>query len=95
MKKLVYILIIMFTMLACNSKNSNNGAAVNKVPLDSAGKAFILHQDSLKAVLDTVSDPDTWFDVMNGEGYYILVRGAERNYDTIIDHIHYVYTTEE
>ena len=36
-----------------------------------------------------------WFDEMNEEGGYMLVRGAERNLDTIVNHLHMVFITEK
>lgn len=94
MRNLVYILIIVFTILACHSKNSNSRDAVYKIPLDSAGIAFKAHHDSVEKALDTL---DFWgrVDLLTAEGNYILVRGADRDYDTIIDHFRYRFTTEE
>ena len=37
---------------------------------------------------------DVWLDSMNIEGEYCLVRGSDREYDTIIDHIKYKYVKE-
>lgn len=34
------------------------------------------------------------WDSMNAEGGYLLVRGAERNLDTIVNHLHLIFTTE-
>ena len=43
----------------------------------------------------TLEDINRELDSLTAEGEYCLVRGAERNLDTIIDHIHYIFTTEE
>lgn len=36
-----------------------------------------------------------YLDSMTKEGEYVLVRGSDRNYDTIIDHVRYKYITDE
>lgn len=38
---------------------------------------------------------DKSLDSMTKNGEYILVRGSNRNYDTIIDHIRYKYVTKK
>lgn len=93
MKKLVYMLIVILTILGCRNRGSSKDTTT-KASLDSAGMAFLTHQDSIEAMLDTM---DFWerVDLMTAEGEYILVRGADRNYDTIIDHFRYRFTTEE
>lgn len=34
-------------------------------------------------------------DSLTKEGEYVLVRGSDRNYDTIIDHVRYRHITDE
>lgn len=36
-----------------------------------------------------------YLDSMTKEGEYVLVRGSDRNYDTIIDHVRYKHITDE
>lgn len=43
----------------------------------------------------TMEEKDRELDSMNAHGEYMLVRGAKRNYDTIIDHVHYKYITDK
>ena len=42
----------------------------------------------------TKEDAAHW-DSMNAEGGYLLIRGSERNLDTIINHTHVIFITEE
>lgn len=41
----------------------------------------------------TVEEVARW-DSMNEEEGYVLIRGAERNLDTIVNHLHMIFITE-
>ena len=41
----------------------------------------------------TAEEAAHW-DSMNAEGGYLLIRGAERNLDTIVNHYHFKFITE-
>jgi len=62
-------------------------------------------KDTRKSVIDdtiewlstgafTEEEAAHW-DSMNAEGGYLLIRGSERHLDTIINHTHVVFITEE
>lgn len=38
---------------------------------------------------------NAYLDSMTREGEYVLVRGSDRNYDTIIEHVRYRHITDE
>ena len=67
-------------MIGCGeSKKKDNKVEVKK------GQSYFEYIDSINKELDSLT----------ALGEYILVRGSDRNYDTIIDHVRYIYTTEE
>lgn len=45
--------------------------------------------------IQTEKELDSMLDSLTAEGEYCLVRGSDREYDTIIDHIRYRYVKEE
>ena len=54
------------------------------------GKAIeVFGSDSL------TSEERAYWDSMNNNGGYMLIRGAERNLDTIINYVHLIFTTEK
>ena len=63
--------------------NSEDSISEDSVDTDTSG-SISLYYDVYKRL-----------DSLTAQGEYILQRGADRNYDTIIDHVHYIFTTEE
>lgn len=89
MKKILLIIGMMLLLFSCNrgyrsnSSYSEDSVEVDSVDTDTSG-SISLYYDVYKRL-----------DSLTAQGEYILQRGADRNYDTIIDHVHYIYTTEE
>ena len=81
MKQIILLILLSFVLLVgCGeSKKDNNKVVQHK-------------KQSYKEYVDSINRE---LDSLTAEGCYILVRGSDRNYDTIIDHVHYIYTTDE
>lgn len=74
------IAVLLFVMVGCGeSKKKDNKVVVKKM------QSYFEYIDSINKILDSLT----------AEGCYILVRGSDRDYDTIIDHVRYIYTTDE
>lgn len=91
MRKILFV-VGLSVLIGCHSGNrsyrgdrgySEDSINVDSVDTDTSG-SISLYYDVYKRL-----------DSLTAQGEYILQRGAERNYDTIIDHVHYIYTTEE
>ena len=82
MKNLVFVLMVIISLGSCGKKTTVN-------------KQF--YRDTVKehTMYRSMEEINKELDSLNAHGEYLLIRGAERDYDTIIDHIHYIYTTEE
>lgn len=87
MRKILLIIGMMLLIIGCNRGYRSNGSqsadSVNVDSVDTSG-SISLYYDVYKCL-----------DSLTAQGEYILQRGADRNYDTIIDHVHYIYTTEK
>lgn len=84
---------MMLLLFSCNrgyrssGKQSEDSISKDSVDTDTSGSISLYH---------TPEETKRFLDSMNATGGgYVLERGADRNYDTIIDHIHYIYTTEK
>lgn len=87
MKKLVALIPILI-MVGCH-KNAPT------ISLDSANNTII--EDVIKSYADDILTPEeaAHWDSMNAEGGYMLVRGAERYLDTVVNHLHIIFITEK
>lgn len=92
MRKILFI-VGLSVLVGCHSGNrsyrGDSGYSEDSVSVDSvdASESISLYY--------TLDDMNRQLDSLNAKGYGILQRGADRNYDTIIDHVHYIYTTEK
>lgn len=94
MRKILFI-VGLSVLVGCHSGNrsyrgdsgySKDSVNVDSVDTDTSGSISLYY---------TLDDINRHLDSLNAKGEYILQRGADRNYDTIIDHVHYIYTTEK
>lgn len=90
MKKILLIIGLML-LVGCYSGNrshsSDRGNSEDSVDTDTSGSISLYY---------TPEEINRFRDSMNAIGAgYVLERGADRNYDTIINHIHFIYTTEK
>lgn len=93
MKKILLIIGMMLLLFSCNRgyrsnrSYSEDSIEVDSVDTDTSGSISLYH---------TPEEINRFRDSMNAIGAgYVLERGADRNYDTIINHIHFIYTTEK
>ena len=85
MKKLVILLTILM-LVGCIQKTQTNNKANDSV-IEAVIKSYAY--DSLSP------EEAAHWDSMNADGGYMLVRGAERHLDTIVNHLHIISITEE
>lgn len=90
MKKILLIIGLVL-LVGCYSDNrdysSNRGNSEDSVDTDTSGSISLYH---------TPEEINRFRDSMNAIGAgYVLERGADRNYDTVINHIHFIYTTDK
>lgn len=59
-------------------------------------KDSIIIEDVIKSYAADILTPEeaAHWDSMNAEGGYMLVRGAERYLDTVVNHLHFIFITE-
>ena len=81
MKKLLLILTVLI-MFGCISTPPKPQSVIERMCHVFASDTF------------TPEEAVHW-DSMNAEGGYLLLRGAERNLDTIVNHVHLIFTTEK
>jgi hypothetical protein len=91
MKKLVVILILSISMIGCSGNktsqsNTEDSVTVSEPVIEKMCKEF--SKDKL-----TPEEIAKW-DSMNADGGYLLIRGAERNLDTVVNHIRLIFITE-
>jgi hypothetical protein len=79
--QIITLLLLVVTIIACSTTTTKKE---NKVVVKKK-QSYFEYIDSLNKELDSLT----------ALGEYILVRGSDRNYDTIIDHVRYIYTTDE
>ena len=79
---------MMLLLFSCNREyRSSSSYSEDSVDTDTSSSISLYH---------TPEQTNRFLDSMNATGGgYVLERGADRNYDTIIVHIHYIYTTEK
>lgn len=82
MKKLLFLTLILL-MAGCKSDNPQGSSepVIDFMCKDAA-------EDKL------TQEEIEWWDSANADGGYMLVRGAERNLDTIVNHLHMIFITE-
>lgn len=92
MKKILFIMGLA-VIVGCHSGNrsysNDRGYSKDSVNVDSADTSESI------SLYYTLDDMNRQLDSLNAKGCGIIQRGADRNYDTIIDHVHYIYITEE
>lgn len=93
-------LILFFILILAISCTDNKYKVVYSPSFkDDPVRLKVAHNDSMmhpeRYDTTTMEERDKIMDSLTALGCYILVRGSDRNYDTIIDHTHYIYTTEE
>lgn len=91
MKKILIILplIIVVGVLA----NGEKMTAFRQGYVMDSSKLQQIHVD--KWYYMSKEEQNKWLDSMNALGVGIIIRGADRTYDTIIDHFQYFYTTDK
>ena len=101
MKKIIPLLaIILLAMVSCHRQKSSvtkdglvNDTIQSFLDEDNAPiKIEEVCKDAEKDIL-TPEEAAHW-DSMNAEGGHMLIRNAERNLDTIVNHLHMVFTTD-
>lgn len=56
----------------------------------------VIEQACKEVSSDTLKPEEImYWDSLNAEGEYLFIRGAERNLDTIVNHTHLIFTTEQ
>lgn len=90
MKSIVTIISMLF-MAGCVGRVEHK--TVCSDPQDSISTIEFMCKETEEEKLS--QEQIEWFDEMNEEGGYMLVRGAERNLDTIVNHLHMVFITEK
>lgn len=85
MKKGVYIFLTVM-LAGCSAstrqKVTEQDPVIERMCRDAASDS-LSHEEKAK------------WDSLNNKGEYLLVRGAERNLDTIVNHLHLIFTTEK
>ena len=85
MKEGVYILLIVI-LAGCSAstreKMTEQDSVIERMYRDAASDSLSYEEEA------------KW-DSLNNKGEYLLVRGAERNLDTIVNHMHFIFTTEK
>ena len=91
MKKLVIVLVLSISIIGCSGNktpqsDTEDSVTVSEPVIEKMCKEF--SEDKL-----TPEEIAKW-DSMNDEGGYLLIRGAERNLDTVVNHIRLIFITE-
>ena len=91
MKKLVLTLMLISSIIGC----SGNKTSQNNIE-DSISIPEPVIEKMCKEFSEDVFTPEerAKWDSMNNDGGYLLIRGAERNLDTIVNHIRLIFVTE-
>lgn len=95
MKKAV-VLVILLGVFGCGSREYKKVSyspsfKEDPVRIEFAQRDSFLHSDKYR----TQEELERELDSMTAAGAGIIVRGSDRRYDTIIDHVRYIYITEE
>ena len=97
MKKIIVLLLLVLLGFGLYVSYLPTGTTAEEeidsvcIPKDTGVIAFMCKQ----AEEDCLSVEETaYWDSMNEQGEYLLVRGAERDLDTIVNHLHMVFITE-
>ena len=87
MKKL-FAATILATLLSCNSKSSQTESNVVREP--------VIERTCMELMSDTLTlEEAAHWDSLNADGSrFLLIRRAERDLDTIINHYHVVFSTQ-
>ena len=87
MRRFFYTFTILWALVGCQRHSVHVQQEVKQQSvIEDVCKDF--SQDVL------TSEEITHWDSMNAEGGYLLIRGAERNLDTTVNHLHLIFTTE-
>ena len=94
MKRILILLIAITTIVGC-TKQSAQEAPVSDVEVSSQVHEPVIEEMCRDAADDVLTPEEiAHWDSMNANGGRLLIRGAERNLDTIVNHLHIVFTTE-
>jgi hypothetical protein len=91
----ILVLILVIGVCCCNNRADNkstDGVEKDSVEKDTLSTIEFMCRDAMHDTL-TEEEAAHW-DSMNANGGFLLIRGAERNLDTIVNHYHFVFTTE-
>jgi hypothetical protein len=100
MKKLFYIIMAAFLIAACGHQKTSVEAEAeiqDSIESDSFrydGKSVIESMCDEFAYDELTPEEIARWDSMNANGGYLLIRGAERHLDTIVNHIHLIFIPE-
>lgn len=91
MKGLLYsIVVTSLFILGCSQNIPKDETEVTEDSINSVIE--FMCKEAEKDIL-TPEEAEEW-DSMNANGGYMLVRGAERYCDTIVNHLHMIFITE-
>lgn len=82
MRKILVILTVLI-MVGCISTPPKHQSVIERMCHEFAS-------DTL-----TPEEAAHWDSMNTTQGGYLLIRGAERNLDTIVNHVHLIFTTEK
>ena len=104
MKKILVLILLTTTLLGCKKQQSSQTVSMTNeeqqdtividpyVPLD--GESTIDYMCRIESNVQLTLEEAAHWDSLNSDGGYLLVRGAERDLDTIVNHIRMIFTTE-
>lgn len=91
MKKLVILLTIL-VLVGCGK----TVPTANTVNLYEDEDSLIIDDVIRFYAGDTLTPEEAaHWDSMNADGGYLLIRGAERYLDTVVNHLHFIFITEK
>lgn len=93
MRKILFIIMLLL-IVGVSFGNYPPIVHIQKIEPNDWDEINILLEEAKWKVMSE-DEKNHWFDSMNAEGMGIIIRGADRNYDTIIDHIQYFCTTSK
>ena len=94
MKRILILLIAIASIVGCTKQSAHEAPASDMEVSSQVHEPVI--EEMCRDAADDVLTPEeiAHWDSMNANGGRLLIRGAERNLDTIVNHLHIVFTTE-
>lgn len=89
MKKLLLLFTILIIVGCTSEPKVKYSPSFKDDPVNKSFKSWDRFENM------SMEELDRELDSLNAKGEYCLVRGADRDLDTVIDHVHYIFTTEE